>query len=234
MGSARSFAIAVACAVYAAHIASNAAAATERPEARPDEAVRDAGVREHDGFYFHLGTGLSGFNGRLGSDVLDGRLHGISTASDIVVGGTVARGVVIGGAAYTSSILVATFEPDDEFEGEIPPREVDPTGAALSMFGPALTYYPDSLDGLHVDLSAGIATLTGLSYDVGRFGDGEVAVGAGFVLGLGYELWVGDQWSLGVATRLMTALLKEQDHRGVPWLLGVGTFPNVLLGATYH
>jgi hypothetical protein len=221
---------AVVCCLLGATTARAESAAPSQAGA-PRADLGDRTVHDHDGFYFHAGTGLSGFDARIRSDVLDRRVGGLSTSSDLAVGGTPMRGVAVGATWLRSSILVTT-EPSDATAGN--PLGIQVTGASLNVVGPFARYYPESREGLHLDFATGLAALTGLRREADPSDGRHVAFGGGFVLGIGYEAWVGEQWSLGIATRLVTALVSERDEAGVDWLVGMGAFPNVLIGVTYH
>jgi hypothetical protein len=73
------------------------------------------GHHVHDGFYFRgsIGPGTVAFDQRSDwPNVPEGRVTSPGVASDLMIGGTPARGLAIGGA------LIATQAPDPEFDGD--------------------------------------------------------------------------------------------------------------------
>jgi len=207
--------------------------ATKTPSGRASPSV-DSTAHRHDGFYFQVASGIGAYNEAIGSDILDGHVRGVATAFDFAAGGTVFSGFVVGFGICHTAMLASHFDADQDTSVEPAARSLDADDARLTLLGPYVDYYVRPGDGLHIEGSIGFATLSGYSYDSGNFGKDDVALGGGFMVGLGYELWVGDQWSLGAITRLVTAVTYDEDPAGVGWLHGVGTLPNVLFSATYH
>ena len=53
------------------------------------------------------------------------------------------------------------------------------------------------------------------------------------MLGVGYEWWVGDEWSLGLLGRISYGSMSGSDDRGVSWTHTTYA-PALLLSATYN
>jgi hypothetical protein len=168
----------------------------------------DPSVRKHDGFFLRLGLGL-GF-GAVNADTNDSdvelSMRGAATAPELLLGGTPAEGLVIGSGFIVSSIA----NPAIELTGR-EPGDGD-SEFALVTFPIFANYYFDPHEGLHVQGLIG-------------FGAGEASVGgarsadlSGLVigLGLGWEWWVGEQWSIGAMARISYASVQydQPEDRG--------------------
>jgi hypothetical protein len=107
---------------------------------------------------------------------------------------------------------------------------------SIGLLGVFLDFYPNPKDGFHVQGALGIGTLT---FERGRGlepvpGETWAGGGGGAMLGVGYEVWVGSQWSLGGVARL---LLMSGTLRGEDTDLtfdAKGYAPSLLFVATYH
>lgn len=164
---------------------------------------------------------------------MDGLFTGIGTASELALGGTVSRGLVLGGGIYSTSVLAWALLPEDS--GGPLPEELEPTSANFSLIGPFVDYYFDPRRGFHLQGALGLAALTGLRFDQGgRMDTDYTALGGGLMVGIGHEWWIGDEWSLGVLGRVTFAYVHGDDDDDVGWGHFVSTFPAVLATVTYH
>jgi hypothetical protein len=147
-------------------------------------------------------------------------IRGAGPGIELMLGGTVAPGLVLGGGLWGTTLSDAKF--DDGTGGEVLP------GVSLnfSQFGPFVDYYPNPRGGLHFLLAGGLAT-----FSMEKVENEEVLANAkGFtgLAGVGYELWVGKEWSLGATAKLSYARLAvgAERHSLVS--------PSLFLGATFH
>ncbi len=146
---------------------------------------------------------------RFGS--LSGKGAGI--AAELALGGTVAEGLVIGGGIYTTSIARVRWK-GDALESIDQDRSIKGKQASLGLLGVFIDYYPKPTEGFHVQGALGVGTL---SYERDSssgvppetWGGG----GGGAMLGVGYEGWVGSQWSLGGVARVIgvSAAMRGED-----------------------
>ncbi len=145
---------------------------------------------------------------------------GLALADELLLGGTVSEGLVIGGG------LLDAWSPDTtvEIEGE----EVDgiDVSTTLHFIGPFLQYYPDPTSGFHVQVGAGMAWGDRTVEDADGF-DGS-SDGFGLIGGLGIDSWIGDEWSIGGHFRILYASLEEDGAEGS------GFVPSANLTFTYH
>jgi hypothetical protein len=215
-------------------------------EITPPPSESDApGVREHDGFYARFGLGTSGYTDTLVSEDFvpagspagtpeqksEGVLTGFATVSEVSLGGTVARGFVVGLGFWSASALTLTYTETEE--GPPPPEEfVRPENFALA--GPFFDWFFNAKKGLHWQLGLGFAVLHGLNPDTPRLRDRDTAIGGGLMLGLGYDWFVSRQWSIGVLGRFTAGVVTEEDDAGVRWTHIPVAFPSTLFTAVYH
>jgi len=196
-------------------------------------------VHEHDGLYLRLGTGFGAYNERLISDSrgsrtdeVQGRSTGFAVMTEFAVGGTVARGFVLGGGVYNADVLASRLSVEEDAGI---PDELDAASRNFTLIGPFGDWYFDPRAGFHAQAALGFAQLHGIDVSGGNVDEHRYhAGGVGLMVGAGYEWWVGEQWSLGILGRLMAAAVVGQDDDGADWFHGISTFPAVLLSITYH
>jgi hypothetical protein len=97
-----------------------------------------------------------------------------------------------------------------------------------------MDYYFQPNGGLHMPMSLGFAVVRGLDAEGGRFNRDSTALGAGLLIGVGYEWWVSDEWSLGILGRLTGIVATSKDDDGRRWVHAIGSAPSVLFTATYN
>jgi hypothetical protein len=200
-------------------------------------------VHEHDGFYFRFalgGAGLSFAGDNVKSDQqqidgasLDGK--GFAIPVHIALGGTVAPGLVLGGAIVGAQAATPQFSLRNygqELTGDL-------GTITISSLGPFVDYYFNPKNGLHA--LAAVSYLTASVAEGSPTTDGlhvpaKDLSGTGFSLaaGIGYEWWVGEQWSLGAlaAVQYGSATVKSSNddfEAKLAFLL-----PGVLGTVTFH
>lgn len=200
---------------------------------------RTKGAFEHDGFYLRLSTGFGGYNEgfqsrstpRYGGES-GGDARGFASVGELAIGHSVASGFVLGGGVYTASLLSSTFERD---EGVTVPDELEPKRRNFALIGPFVDWYPNARKGFHLQGAVGFATLQ--EGWKGRDAASEPeysAIGGGLMLGVGYDWFVAEEWSLGVLARVTGAVLTGTDDDDVRFFHAVGTSPSLLFSATYN
>ena len=146
-------------------------------------------ARTHDGFYLRLMAGPAYLYSDAGDDA---SLRGAGVGGLVVAGVTPWPGLVIGGAAMGAHI----FSPTISAGGVDAEADSD---AITLLVGPAIDWYPDAREGFHLLGAAGFVTLADGS------ADGDLGLGAGAVIGGGYDWWISERWSLGALARLQVA-----------------------------
>jgi hypothetical protein len=195
----------------------------------------------HDGFYMRFGSGLAVYDEDLQSResvVYDGkvksRTRGIATVSELALGGTIAPGLVLGGGIYTADLVASTLKLEKGSAGE-PPDELDTQLRNLVLFAPFIDLYPNPRYGFHVQGALGLAVLTPRVFGSSATERSEyAAVGGGLMLGVGYEFWVADEWSLGILGRATVNVLTGKDDDDVRWIHVPITSPSFMVTLTYH
>lgn len=195
----------------------------------------------HDGFYMRFGSGLSGFDERLSSEdsaiyggEIKSRTRGIGSASELALGGTISKGVVLGGGIYTFDLLASTLRLEDD-SADAPPEELDTGLRNLILIAPFIDIYPNPRRGFHVQGALGLALLTPRVFGSSATEQSDyAAVGGGLMLGAGYEWFIADEWSLGILGRATVSVLTGKDESGVRWVHVPSTSPGFLVTLTYH
>jgi hypothetical protein len=188
-----------------------------------------SGKRYHQGLFLRgsLGLGPSWLTestsvGNVDSDTLKAR--GLTGAFELLLGGTPARGLVLGGGVTAHALVDPTVEtPGATFD-------TSDTSISLMTLTTFANYYPAPTEGLYVQALVGYGFL-GLTVD-GREQDVGDIHGFVFGGGVGYDFWVADQWSLGPAFRLTYAALGASEGDisvRERWLI-----PTVSFSVTYH
>ena len=171
------------------------------PYGPPPARMEEPGVRNHDGFFLRLGLNL-GYNTLTetrefnGQDLGDASIRGVAGGFDLLLGGTPAPGLVIGGAliqAYSSDPTVEINDVESEADG------------TLLLIGAAFfaNYYFDPKEGLHAQALIGYGALDFVNSE-GQSG-GNDPTGLILGAGVGYDFWIGDQWSVGPFGRVLYA-----------------------------
>jgi hypothetical protein len=208
--------------------ATDASAGADAP---PEARLRSLPHR-HDGFYLRLSTGFGPYNESISERGEDPHttVSGVATVGDLAIGGSPRPGLVLGGAVWSSSVLVAEARTD---AGALVPPSAGQR-SSYSVIGPWMDYYFNPSGGLHMPASLGFAVVRGLDAEGARFNRDQVALGAGLMIGLGYEWWVSDEWSLGILARLTGIVATSKDDDGRRWIHAIGSAPSVLFTATYN
>src|SRR6185295_12692615 len=126
---------------------------------------------------------------------------------ELMFGGTPAPGLVLGIGGRGIDIPEAKLQRTDSDS-----ESSSTVHGVLSAPHAFLLLYPDPLQGLHLGLSVG--------YGVARLVDengeeqGDAMTGAVLGGGVGYEGWVGEQWSMGVFGQLLYAPLTNDETDG--------------------
>lgn len=164
--------------------------------------AQDPHAHRHDGFYFRFGIG-AGYGrakttGTLGSTDLTAHYSGAGPAYELLFGGTVARGFVVGGGFLGQDIS----DPSTTIESNDPsvPSTLNVSGAlGVLALGPFIDWFPDDTGGAHVGAMVGLGGV-GLK---DRSGNADVGIGGS--LWTGYDFWIANQWSLGGELRAVFA-----------------------------
>jgi hypothetical protein len=170
-------------------------------------------VRRHDSFYLRMGLGIA--HGRVTTETDDpvafkATFQGLGPAYEIMLGGTVGSGVVIGGGIVAQDIS----DPEIDLEPDVGLTEdLEDNNDALGILvlGPFVDWFFDEHGGFHAGAMIGIGSV-GLKDD-----DDQASSGLGGSIFAGYDFWVADQWSMGVEGRALFVsserTLSDREYR---------------------
>lgn len=182
-----------------------AAPATASPEPSPRKIVFDAPpaptpnggdssrtFHYHDGFYARLGLnyGITGGGFAIGDGADQRRLDytGSQLDLDLLLGGTPSDGLTIGGGLLMGSVL----QPDVEVGGQNTATQ----NLSVLILGPFVDGFFTPSSGWHAGALLGLGAL-------GETAETKGAGGFGGAVWLGYDRWVGADWSIGGQLRFM-------------------------------
>ncbi len=204
----------------------------------------DRSRRRHDGFYFRFALGLGMGHEHVTSDrplpstsafsffptPLDASGGAFAAATEMAVGFTPFPGVVLGVGSFTATLPALSAKSKDPSTGNY-----DFLVSQLSVIGPLVDWYFFPKYGFHAEASPGVATYVagaGEPRTEGPLAQAHTAIGFGFALGVGYDWWIGDQWSLGLLGRFMYGATSGSD--GTVGFAHRTYSPAVLVTLTYH
>jgi hypothetical protein len=163
-------------------------------------------------------------------------ISGMALAGQLLVGGTVSPGLVVGGGSMGNVIV----SPKRSWAGDS--RTVH--AYSLAIVGPFVDYALDPRGGLHFQALLGLAD----EVENTEGSTGHALLGAGFGLGVGYDAYVADHWALGVVIRTQLAHVSKSNEAGTvssspgnPDLIGTDVAESqtiwtggMLFAVTYH
>jgi hypothetical protein len=180
-----------------------------------------ADPRTHDGFYLHMDLGFGYLSSTASIEGSDASVNysGVSVPSTLLLGGTVGP-VAIGGGFFSDY----TPSPSASLDGgsSIELEDVTMYLVGIGMFA---DIYPNPKEGLHFLPFVGWGGLeTSYQGDAG----GSDPTGLVMSLGVGYDFWVSNEWSIGVMGRFAYAplSLNNVDYTTIA--------PALLATFTYH
>jgi hypothetical protein len=176
---------------------------TPPPNAEASPRATSATAYNHDGFYIRWSVSSPQYwsfdaKGPQGSETF----NGLGAGSMLAIGGTPAKGLVIGGA-FTGGGMSKHWSGIS--------AEGDDIQLTFGQVGLLVDWFPDPHDGWHVGGVVGLG-VTILKDDDDDSFTGTSASAA--ILG-GYDFWIGPQWALGItalAAASTTAHLKDDDR----------------------
>ncbi len=179
----------------------------------PPPVVKDPSVYNHDGLFFRMGLGfgpgwLTESVSVSGQPEFENKFNGLTVNIEFLLGGTLGSGFVLGGGLIANSMVNPSLQIDGEDVNE--PGDTTIQLSTLALFA---NFYPNPKEGLNFQALVGYGQLSlTIDNESQNIGDiGGLVLGAG----LGYDFWVGKQWSIGPSARLLYGSLSdEQDFGG--------------------
>jgi hypothetical protein len=171
------------------------------------------GAETHNGFYLRFSLGGGGVSmqreakGTAQSELVysgDSSISGGATTGELSIGGTPGGGFVIAGTLLTYNVPNPTLEYDSGGEEEL--------GGPLQVvvLGPSVDWFPNPNGGFHFGGALGVGAASadapsGKAFD--HIGGG----GGALSLQVGYDWWIGEEWSLGAQGRFTALSVKGED-----------------------
>jgi hypothetical protein len=188
-------------------------AASASAPAAPLVLVRPSGAYVHDGFYLRIGLGPA-YTGLWGSRPAGSASPGgIGLGLTLAIGGTLGRGVVLGGIVH-----VTEGESSEGSRSPVGPGTVYGSLVELALL---VDWYPEPQKGWHVGGAIGVGSVEVSGSNRSILG----GAATGSILG-GYDWWIGPEWSLGllmVATGASKTTLSDSNGVDSGYHLGGGS-----------
>jgi hypothetical protein len=157
----------------------------------------------HDGFYLQMSLG-AGFLGTSGSqDGFAQTISGGAVTGSLWIGGSIIPGLAVGGGTLGAIAPRPHIKLTNNGQSE-PQLGPAKNAAQLQMLGLVGDFYPNPAKGLHFQALLGYAVLS-FGADDDRDNGTTSASGPALMAGVGYDLWVSDEWSIGVLGRFSYA-----------------------------
>lgn len=145
---------------------------------------------QHEGFYVRVAAGLGTLlSADIDTPAGDLSSSGLTLNYDVLIGGSPAPGLALGGGLLGGLQMSGDWEADGGVS-------VDGDMATL-IIGPFADGHPEPKGGLHF---GGLAGLARVAFDVP--GNADSALGFGGAFWAGHDVWVAPEWSLGGLLRL--------------------------------
>jgi len=174
------------------------------------------GYREHDGFYLRVSGGAGSLSVKRSTERTDAQgsfaysgdsssVSGASIFAELSIGGTPFRHLVVAGTLLGTNLPAAGLELASGSRFNL--------GSPLwfAFLGPTVDVFPNGSGGFHVGAGVGWAVATA-GVDQDRLFDTIGGGGIGATLSIGYDAWVGDDWSLGLIGRGVVARIRGQEQ----------------------
>jgi hypothetical protein len=174
----------------------------------------------HDGFYMQAATGLGYYSASAEVGNFDASFSGMTIPLSLMLGGSPIEGLAIGGGFMIDYAPSPTYELNGQDVGST----IDFSQYIIGI-GPFADYYFNPEGGLHLQAFVGWGGLeTSAEGDAG----GSDPTGLVTALGVGYDVFISSEWSVGGMGRLTFAPLSIDD-------VSYTTFePALLVTLTYH
>lgn len=195
------------------------------PAFAEDPPAEASGARTHDGLHVVIGVGPSYFTASVSLDparegLPDSSISALGVGGMLLIGGTVAPGLVVGGGtmgAHHVSPTISVGDLEADTDGDI----------SANLIGPYVDYYLYPDKGFHVMAMLGLGTM-----EDGDDDTDDLALGFGLAGGLGHNWWVADQWSVGILGRMQVMFLSASTAG--PDVNYTTVIPAIMATVTYH
>jgi hypothetical protein len=213
--------------LFATTLWSRRAGAQAAPEGLAES---DPSARTHDGFYLRLSLGGGALHAKFrgGETAPDSKGGGGAVMLDVLIGGTPATGLVVGGGYQFDMAQHADYEFGSNYTGS-------GGNVIRGVIGPFVEWFPDRHGGFSTGLLAGYTVLALQTPTIRilgtELGGNLNTLGIGGNLWVGYAHWISKQWSLGLVARGGIASTKNTEDSTQT---GSATSWGVLITGVYH
>jgi hypothetical protein len=192
---------------------------TSPPE---DDPLAYGHIHHHDGFYLQIAVGLAYLrnSGSIGNQ--HAVFQGLAGASHVLLGGTIAPGLVLGGGFQADVIKGGKITLSDGTSQTISQNE----SVHVNTLGVFADYYFNPWKGLHLQAFVG-----GARSSTGNDNSSTPPTSLALSLGFGNEWWVSGQWGFGIMGRVQYIADAGPGSAGVQ---GSFLIPSLLATFTYH
>lgn len=196
------------------------------PPPAPVDTTPKPGARLHDGFYLRMSLGFGAGSSTQNYSTTEVKYSGAAMMFDLMIGGSPLPGFVLGGALVGHRIL----NPNIKINGGDFGTAGDNESLDLSTLGLFTAIYPDPKSGFNIHALVGYSTI---SFQTENTRSTQNPVGLSVMGGVGYDFWVGDQWSLGPDLRFAYANTSYDEGNGIENKVSMFV-PTLSFTATYH
>ncbi|HEX5102006.1 MAG TPA: hypothetical protein VFV94_21000 [Polyangiaceae bacterium] len=186
------------------------------------------GAYRHDGFLLRSAPGVAVLRALVTGSVRSPRrtgVDGFGPTSSLEVGGTPARGLVVGGSLWT-----AVLDPVFIEDGRRVSSDDNSVKLTQLRIGPFVDFYPRPERGFHASATAALA----VEFESDTKGDAVKPIwyGASLATALGHEWFIAGEASLGILARFAFGSLRRSSGGVTESLSFIA--PELALTATYQ
>ncbi|MGE0325581.1 MAG: hypothetical protein AB7K71_23770 [Polyangiaceae bacterium] len=204
------------------------------PPPAPADPMKGKRPYLHDGFYMQFALGVGYLTGTADNSSIDVEASGVAQLGQLALGGTLGPNFVLGGGAFGVNVFTTKYAVGPANQANFNKIEGDGELSSASVIGPFAAYYFDPTQGVYAMGALGINVMsTGEAKEEVTLPETS-GTGVGVVLGVGYEGFVSEQWSVGGLARVMYLSAELDPEGGGSSVDFTGWVPGLLLTVTLH
>lgn len=204
------------------------------PPAPPADPLKGKRPYLHDGFYLQFALGLGYVSGSADNSSIELEATGVAQLGQLAIGGTLGPNFVLGGGAFGANVFTTRYAVGPKNQPNFDKIEGDGELSSASVIGPFAAYYFDPTQGVYAMGALGVNVMsTGEANEDVTLPETSGS-GLGLVLGVGYEGFVSEQWSVGGLARVMYLSAELEPEDGGSSVDFTGWVPGLLFTVTLH
>lgn len=200
----------------------------------PADALRGKRPYLHDGFYLQFALGVGYMTGTADNSSIEVEASGVGQLGQLAVGTTLGPKFVLGGGAFGANVFTTKYAVGPANQSNFNKLEGEGELSSASVIGPFAAYYFDPAQGVYAMGALGLNFMSTSEANEDFTLPETSGTGVGLVLGIGYEGFVSEQWSLGGLARVMYLSAELDPKGGGSSVDFTGWIPGVLLTLTLH